>query len=379
MDHEDVRAGLGYEVTFGALPEAPLAAGSLREAWLELEGRSNCSFFQSWQWIGTWLALICPARIARLLSVHHGGRLIALGVITRRSRFFGLAPASLRLHETGSRTLDSLTIEYNGLLSETGHEHGALVATIQYLLTHEAHWLTLFVPGMVVNTIPVDGIATLPVGMRLRTRATHYVDLDVLRDTGSAYLPSVSSKTRSAVRRTARKFEETLGEITLTVAQDPQQRMVFFHALVDLHQAHWQDKTDGDGAFGDPGVLRFHEHLLAAANDDQGAQLIRLSAGSRPIGYVYNFISRGIVYFYQSGIDYKAATFHGSPGLLLLAHVIQYNADAGMHRFEFMAGESAYKRTLGAAAGSMAWVSIDRIGVAARLRRAWWRLKRRGT
>ena len=40
-----------------------------------------------------------------------------------------------------------------------------------------------------------------------------------------------------------------------------------------------------------------------------------------------------------------------------------------------MAGDSAYKRTLGMAENKMVWLSLDRNGWASALRRAWWRLR----
>lgn len=360
-----------YQVTLAPLP----ANDVLRERWLALQARAGGSAFVSWQWIGTWLETICPRRLARLLSVHHDGRLVAMGIITRRGRLFGLAPASLRLHETGSRELDSLTIEYNGLLCETGHHEHALVAVVSHLLEHERHWLTIALPGLDAAGIPMASLRALPVEIRLLSRPTHYVDLAALSAAGQQYLPSLGSKTRASVRRTQRRFEQSLGPVTLETADSPAQRLAFFRALVVQHRRYWQRKNGTDGAFGNPRVLRFHEQLLLQSDSSSGAQLSRLSAGEVPIGYAYSIVSNGTAYFYQSGICYDAATFHDSPGLLLLSHLIQQQLDDGMTRFELMAGDSPYKRRMGAQAGSMAWVSLDRIGTAARLRRIWWRLR----
>src|SRR5688500_15142215 len=109
--------GSPYQVRLEPLPSLE----ELGARWQELEQRSRCSFFVSWRWIGPWLALISPLRYARLLSVRQGERLVALGVFTQRRRFLGLGPLHLRLHEVGDKVLDSLTIEYNGLVCENGH------------------------------------------------------------------------------------------------------------------------------------------------------------------------------------------------------------------------------------------------------------------
>ncbi|MEO6102109.1 MAG: GNAT family N-acetyltransferase, partial [Pseudoxanthomonas sp.] len=75
------------------------------------------------------------------------------------------------------------------------------------------------------------------------------------------------------------------------------------------------------------------------------------------------------------GIDYRRFGDFGSPGLLLLTRAVEHALANGMARFELMAGDSAYKRTLGMAESRMSWLSLDRIGWVSTMRRAWWRLR----
>jgi CelD/BcsL family acetyltransferase involved in cellulose biosynthesis len=63
---------------------------------------------------------------------------------------------------------------------------------------------------------------------------------------------------------------------------------------------------------------------------------------------------------------------------LLLSEVIQRAMDDGHTRFELMAGESEYKRTLGMAEGKMAWMSLDRLGWRSSLRDTLRRLQGKG-
>lgn len=364
-----------YYVRLRPLPELD----RLQRQWRELERRADISFFVSWHWIGAWLRLICPPRLARLASVYRNKRLVALGVFTVRRRWFGLGPMHLRLHEVGDKVLDSLTIEYNGLLCERGHDRAVLAAVVRHLTRAHSRWLTFYLPGLDADGVPFDRIRSDAVETRIRKRATHYVDLATLRENGSDYLPTVlSSKARSAVRRTARKLEKHFGEVSVTVADTPEEKLAFFRALVHLHESHWSGEQDEHGAFNDPRILRFHESLIAESTEGEGAQLIRLTAGGQAVGYVYNLVWRGVVYFYQAGIDYPRFGDCGSPGLLLLTHAIERALADGHARFELMAGDAEYKRTLGMAEGKMIWLSLDRIGWTSRLRRAWWSLTRRG-
>jgi CelD/BcsL family acetyltransferase involved in cellulose biosynthesis len=364
--------GVAYQVRLEALP--PME--ELGTRWQELEQRSRCSFFLSWNWIAPWLALIGPSRSARLLSVSEGTRLVALGVFTQRRRLFGLGPLHLRLHEVGDKLLDSLTIEYNGLMCEDGHQREALAAVLDHLAHNDKRWVTLYLPGMQTDEVPFERIRALGIGMRVRKHAAHYVDLAELREGGNDYLPTVlSSKARGAVRRTARKLEASFGALSVAIAASTEEKLSFFQSMVRLHEAHWSEEEQDRGAFGDARILRFHERLIAGSGAGEGAQLIRVDAGGHTVGYVYNLVWRGTLYFYQAGIDYRRFGSFGSPGLLLLTRAIEHALADGMDRFELMAGDSPYKRTLGMAESKMVWLSLDRNGWASTLRRAWWRLK----
>jgi CelD/BcsL family acetyltransferase involved in cellulose biosynthesis len=350
-----------YRVRLESLP----SLDELSVRWRELEGRSRCSFFVSWRWIGPWLALIAPLRYARLLSVFQDQRLVALGVITQRRRFLGMGPLHMRLHEVGDKVLDNLTIEYNGLVCEDGHEREALAAVLDHLAHNDKRWLTLYLPGMEADNVPFERIRSLDMGMRSRKHAAHYVDLTELRESGSDYLPTVlSSKARAAIRRTARKLQTGFGGLSVVVAASAEEKLAFFRAMVQLHESHWSEEEQEHGAFGNPRILRFHERLIAQSGDGDGAQLIRVNAGDHTVGYVY-----------KAGIDYKRFGDCGSPGLLLLTRAVEHALASGIARFELMAGDSAYKRTLGMAENKMVWLSLDRNGWASALRRAWWRLQ----
>lgn len=369
-------AGGDYYVRLERLPDLE----RLELKWRELERWADVSYFVSWHWIGAWLALICPRQIARLASVYQNGRRVAFGVFTVRRRWFGLGPMHLRLHEVGDRVLDNLTIEYNGLLCERGHEREALAAVTRYLTRANSRWLTFYLPGIDADSMPFDRIRSDAVDTRMMKRSTHYVDLAALRNSGGDYLSAaLSSNVRSAVRRTARKLESQFGELSVTVADTQEQKLAFFHAMVQLHQAHWSGEQDEHGAFGDPRILRFHQSLItdATLGRGEGPQLVRLDAGGQAVGYVYNLVWRGVVYFYQAGIDYPRFGDFGSPGLLLLSRTIERTLADGYARFELMAGDADYKRKLSMAEGKMIWLSLDRIGWKSRLRRTWWSLTRR--
>ncbi len=86
-----------------------------------------------------------------------------------------------------------------------------------------------------------------------------------------------------------------------------------------------------------------------------------MRVGDRSVAYVYNFVHRGRVYNYQSGFDFEAG--QGSawrPGMVCHARVIEMNLAQGQDVYDFMAGEDVYKKELGADAGEMSWLTLQR-------------------
>jgi len=362
-----------YRVRLDPLPDP----AALREAWQALETRSACSVFLAWPWMESWLAMIGDRRRdARLVSVSLDSTVVGLGVLVGRRTRAGLGSRGLWLHETGAPALDNLTVEYNGLLSERGREADCLQAMVRHLARSDSHWSLLHLPGIPAQHVCAQRLRAQGLDLHSKESATPYVDLAALRELDPSYLSQLSANTRSAIRRTARKIEQRCGALSLRVAADDGERLDAFERLRTLHQRHWTGR--GGGAFADPRIVEFHRRLLADPRMAPHVQLVELRAGARTVGTVYSFLWRGTTYFYQAGIDYDAHVGSGSPGLLLLSQVVQRACDEGQHRFEFMAGDSRYKRALATQADRMAWITLDRSGWLLRVRRAWWRLRQRG-
>ena len=353
-----------YDVRVERLPELD----ALEARWRALEVRSRGSFFQSWIWIGTWLRTLCPLPRARLMSVWLEGECVGLGVVVEQRRLFALGLKHVRLHQVGERVADSITVEFNGMLSLDGCEHDVLAACVAHFEHHERHWLTLYLPGLDMDGIPLERLRSPKLRLQMMARPTPYVDLASLRLTQQDYVSTVpGSSTRARLRRTARKLADQFGPLACSTAVTQQDRRAFFDELVRLHQAHWDEDTGEHGAFGDARIVEFHRALIAASTSDTGVHLMRLEAGDAIVGYLYHLVWRGTSYFYQAGIDYRRVGQSGSPGLLLLASAINEFLGNGFDRYELMAGHVDYKRSLAMAEGRMGWLSVDRVGWRARV------------
>ncbi len=243
-----------------------------------------------------------------------------------------------------------MAVEYNGL-------YGAVCQTQAF------GWLIRNLPGLdelVARNLTVSAAsaltqATIDAGLLIRvvkeTKAP-WADLQALRSCGRDYLETLGKNTCASIRRSRCLYEEQFGSLCLSAAATLLQAHSFLGDLEKLHTAQWQARGKG-GAFDDGQFRRFHTGFLETALLAGNADLLRVSAGKKVIGYLYNLLSPGgWVMAYQSGF---AATPDNrwKPGFLSHAMAVQYYAARGAARYDFLAGSAPYKQQLAGKASAM--------------------------
>ncbi len=343
--------------------------------WRQVEAEAGASFFQSWAWVGCQAAQRYPDPV--LLEAWHQGALIGLALFNRRRRWHGPV---LHLHESGDSVRDSVFIEHNGLLL-TGPRD-------QQVLTSKAMLDALpWRSGLVLSGISKELAELARQGrrrvVRQQVRMAPFVDLAAVPIPGS-YAAQLSRNTRQQLSRSQRAYEAT-GPLTVTRAGTVGQAMAFFEAMCAWHVSAWAARGR-PGAFAGPEVLAFHHALIRDGVVAGSVDLLQISAGGRAFGYLYNFVRDGQVSAYQSGFDYDAASPHQKPGLTSHAAAIEWCRARGDTRYDFLAGDSRYKRSLAGEVVEMQWVACwprwHPLAIAARLRAsgiglAWLRSRRR--
>jgi len=345
-----------FEIALEPLP----GREQLAELWRALEARSDASFYLGWSWIGCWLQAIDGAVVPRLLHARRAGSTVGLALLVHaRLLRGGIVPLrSLHLHATGHPQYDMLTIEYNGLLVERGLEEALVPRMLEHAARAAPPWDQFVLDALErVPDWPAPGAA----GLRrsLRVEADHYVDLAAVR-AAPDYAALLGTNTRAQLRRSQREFER-LGPLAVREAADPAEALGFLEALGQLHQAYWVGRGE-PGAFANPHFVAFHRRLVAEAHGRGAVQLLAIDAGSRRLGYLYNFVHRGRVLNYQSGFDYGLGDKHNRPGFVAHACAVAFNAGRGLAVYDFLAGDTQYKRSLGTATATLAWLEVQRPG-----------------
>ena len=330
--------GIVLRITLSAAP--PPAA--LADAWRALEAASDASFFQGWTWVG------CRAEVrfahAALLRAEQDGETVGLALCNRVGRTSWLG-------ESGDPALDAVYVEHNGPLLARGAEYlwpaclracvGRFGGRLRLSGADAAHIAAARAAGAV---------------RVLRRHTAPFVDLTLLGEGEAGFLASLSANTRHQLRRSDRSYAAA-GPITVRRARTLDEALAFLDALAVLHQATWTARGK-PGAFANPEFTAFHRALLARALPRDEVDILRIAAGDRVIGYLYNFRHRGRVLAYQSGFDYAGAGPHGKPGLTCHHAAIAQARREGANAYDFLAGADRYKTSLANAATELVWLDI---------------------
>lgn len=334
----------------------------LEKKWQLLEQHSDCSFFQSWMWIGTWLAKLPSSAKRYLLEVTDDGKTIGLAVIGAstlvRHRF--VRSRALLLHETGIHDIDRTTIEYNSFVAEAGREREVVSAGIRCICAANVAWDEFVASGVGADAFETWQTAIADSKWHLLYRQQSdcpFVDLGAIREGGGDYLALLSANTRQQVRRSIKGYEK-LGRLKLSVASTEEVAIEYLHDLQVLHNAHWASRGK-EGAFPNEFTRAFHDQLVLTGVDCGAVQLLRVSAGEEVVGYLYNFVHNGHVYFYQSGVKYSDDP-KVRPGLVCHYLAVMHNLQAGNRIYDFLAGPQRYKQSLATAQTKMVWFSLQR-------------------
>jgi CelD/BcsL family acetyltransferase involved in cellulose biosynthesis len=336
------------EIVVAAFPDF----GALAQEWRALEQRAaGFSFFQSWTWLGCLAAERFPAPL--LVRAERGGRTLGLALLNRRD-------GALHLSESGEAERDAIYVEHNAPLLAADAPAGLAGRMLA------ACWTVSGVRRLLLSGAP----APLPAeagGLVLSDRRlpAPFVDLAAVTRGGTDFLGSRSGNTRAQLRRSFRHFSG-LGPVMLERPEGEGTALAWLDEMIGLHAAAW-GRRGRPGAFAGAFMRRFHAALVAAALPRGELDLLRIAAGRETLGFLYGFRHRGIVYAYQSGFRTFPGQPDARPGLVGHALAIEEARQAGLARYDFLAGDARYKRSLATGEAQLAWAELVRPGLAGRL------------
>ena len=350
------------------------SSASVERLWAELAAERAGSFFTSWIWIGTWLSLLPDALQPRLLIATTQGRPSAAGILVHRNqrRHLLVSSRQLHLHATGDPRFDCLTIEHNGFVGFEARTAAFWKCLLRWFATGAADADELVLPG-IADGPPLEEPYRHG-GLYIAARVPAYrLELARLSGSNGDLEGILSSNSRQQMRRTIRAVEKQ-GALRIDEASGLAEAQGYFDGLKELHARSWA-RRGKPHSFLNPFFETFHRALIECAFPPRAIQMLRISAGSRILGYLYNFRWNGCVYAYQSGFDDGDPELR--PGYVCHKLAIEHSFRSGQHTYDFMAGRNRLKESLATQTYAMNWLAVQqpllrfRIeGVARRLKAA---------
>jgi len=323
------------------------------EAWPEIAPRwdelaaslPDTSFFLTTVWIGSWLEVFSQELNVSILLFNHGETTVGGCLLVGRTDWRGpVAIRRLFLNATGEDEADETLLEFNDLICLPGCEQAVAEALARYV--QETSW-DEFTARLMCPTETTRVLRAALVQGGLTEMSTDvpsfYVDLVSVRERGGRYDEILGQPTRKHLRQNLRHYARN-GAIRLEAAGSTEEALTMLEGLASLHQESWTGRGK-PGVFASSRFITFHRKLIERSFGAGAIQLLRVSSGGQTFGMLYNFIHWGKVYFYQSGFSYADKKL--SPGTVTIFQAIQHCLSSPeLGEFNFMGGDSQYKRSL---------------------------------
>jgi hypothetical protein len=317
----------------------------------------HASFFLMPEAVGAWLDVFGP-RLSPSIVLCRDEQHAVVGAAILVRRTVRKGPFAIRriyLNTAGEDDADSACIEFNGLVCRSGYE--AAVGRALRAHIDDEPWDELAAPGL-LDGDSLRGLHTAFASAHAvaTTRPSYYVSLEEVRQSGKDFVEHLAPRERTRYRQNVRKYA-ALGELVLDEAETAAEALEFLGELARLHQKRWVSRGE-PGAFASQAFRDYHRGLIERCFPLGWTQLLRLRAGTAPVGYHYNFLFGGRAYFYQCGYDYDLAE-KTAPGVIVHVFAIRHAAQRGLRDYDFMAGDVEYKRRFATASRAMHWISWE--------------------
>jgi len=151
------------------------------------------------------------------------------------------------------------------------------------------------------------------------------------------FLGALDKKARHEIRRKVRRAESA-GDLRLTVSEDP---LADLEAFIDLHQKKWGALGLFPPTSGGAASRTFIRRLFEECGGTGPVRLSFLTLDGRRIAAGIHVQTPDTWMYYNAGVDPDARDL--SPGVVLIARLVELALAAGARRFDFLRGDESYK------------------------------------
>ncbi|RXR28438.1 GNAT family N-acetyltransferase [Sphingobium fluviale] len=326
---------------------------TLGARWHALEQEAQPpSFFLRWTWMGSWLGAMYEQGVSlpQLLVIGDEMRDEGLALIGegQAKRLLGSVPA-LWLNEAGDIDADRPFIEYNGILC-TKDTLPLCVHAFCEAMAERDDWRVLHLSGLGFGSM----LTEVP-GVRRRVirdaSPAYNADLKAVREAGGDYLSLLSANTRGQIKRS---LKDEPAELAIESATNLATLDLWLEDMRVMNAGRHTDNAWDSAFFRD-----FASRITRAGLTDGTVELLRVSSGETPVGYLLNFVWAGRAMNYQSAFA-QPRTAKSKPGLMCHAAAVAHYAARDLKLYSFLAGKDRYKHSLSTGAEELNWWALER-------------------
>ncbi|HEY3067780.1 MAG TPA: GNAT family N-acetyltransferase [Methylomirabilota bacterium] len=311
------------------------------EAWTALHASARVRApFLSWTWQVEWVRAFAEGRrldVRRVEDEH--------GELTAVLPLYEARPGVLQL--IGGTDVS----DYLDLLARAGREEAAWAALLDARPPHDGVWDFHAVPQESPTVGVLPALATRS-GLTAAVAVEDRCPVLALPASWEAYRASLPGKHRHELARKMRRLEREAPGARAVSCRRPDEIAARLGDFLALHRA----SRVGKARFMDERMETFFRRATAALATEGAVGLWFLDTATGPAAAFITLEWDETVGLYNSGFDPARAAL--SPGLVLLARLIEDAIARGKRRFDFLRGEERYKYEFGPTPEAVCTVTV---------------------
>ncbi|MEX1032214.1 MAG: GNAT family N-acetyltransferase [Cellvibrionaceae bacterium] len=328
----------------------------IEATWRQLTDNFPHSYFLSWGWMESWLASQQDtSNILCIFGYRDSTPCFGFFVGYNNYRKYGFYPTrSAHLNATGKANKDIITIEYNGILSAV--DSPPIFPSLLFSPPLKACNEFVF-PGTTGAFATMIRDHCKNFYLTTNEQLSYYTDLSLIRGKNGDYLSILSSNKRQQIRRSIKEYEKG-GMVQCQHATSSGEAETMFDEMGELHTEAWR-KRGKNGSFVSAHWVHFHKTLIRNRFSSGEIHISKIFTQEKTLGYIYGFIYNDTFLFCQCGFHYEKNN-KLRPGIVSHYILIQYFAERGLALYDFLAGDSDYKRSLSTNRTAVYWLALQR-------------------
>ena len=307
-----------------------------REDWERLlDTASNSEFFQTYEWLRTWLETFWADKPIAFQLISQHGQLVAMAPLLLDDRGDLKCPGSLAFPVNAHAKRTDMTCA-----ASPRHVLSALLDRLQK--TH--HPLRLSLQNVEMNS-PVSQVleeTARSAGLRVLIQGMPASALVRIDSDWERYLESRSPHTRREMKRKRNKLDRA-GLVDVRPVTEAAHCDSALDDVFQIERRTWKERS-GTSLTTEAGADRFYAELARRCAERGWLRIYLLYLEGQPVAHIFGILYKNEYYALKTSYDESYREL--SPGAVLFSYALEDAFSQGWSAFDFLGEESRWKNEL---------------------------------